>query len=83
MAQIFLKGEPVEGEVAVIDTKDAEEADYNLSPSRWVGQVDEANLGSIPTLVRTLERLGTEEADITSKLLRLLRPLAAETRDVE
>ena len=34
----FLKGEPVEGEVAVITREQAAEADYNLSPSRWVGQ---------------------------------------------
>ena len=34
----FLKGEPVDGEVAVITREQAAEADYNLSPSRWVGQ---------------------------------------------
>ena len=36
LAAAFLKGEPVEGEVAVITREQAEEADYNLSPSRWV-----------------------------------------------
>ena len=38
IAAAFFKGEPVEGEVAVITREQAEEADYNLSPSRWVGQ---------------------------------------------
>ena len=41
LAARFLKGEPVEGEVAVITREQAAEADYNLSPSRWVGQVDQ------------------------------------------
>ena len=33
IAAMFLKGEPVEGEVAVITRDQAAEADYNLSPS--------------------------------------------------
>ena len=40
LAVAFLKGEPVEGEIAVITREQAVEADYNLSPSRWAGQVD-------------------------------------------
>ena len=38
LAAAYLKGEPVEGEIAVITRQQAEEADYNLSPSRWVGR---------------------------------------------
>ena len=41
LAEMFVKAESVEGEVAVITREQAQEADYNLSPSRWVGQVDE------------------------------------------
>ncbi len=37
LADMFLKGEPVEGEIAVITREQARQADYNLSPSRWVG----------------------------------------------
>lgn len=37
IASAYLKGEPVGGEVAVITRAQAAEADYNLSPSRWVG----------------------------------------------
>ncbi|KAF0109705.1 MAG: N-6 DNA methylase [Rhodospirillaceae bacterium] len=33
LAAAYLKGEPVEGEIAVITRQQAEEADYNLSPS--------------------------------------------------
>ena len=39
LAAAFMKGEPVENEIAVITHEEAEKADYNLSPSRWVGQV--------------------------------------------
>ena len=42
LAAAFLKGEPVEGEVAIITRDQAEQADYNLSPSRWVGQSNAA-----------------------------------------
>ena len=38
IAAAFLKGEPMEGEIAVITREQAKEADYNLSPSRWVGR---------------------------------------------
>ena len=37
LAGTFLKGQPLEGELAVITLEQAAEADYNLSPSRWVG----------------------------------------------
>ena len=41
IAAAFLKGEPVEGGVAVITREQAGEADYNFIPSRWVGQADD------------------------------------------
>jgi type I restriction enzyme M protein len=76
LAAVYLKGEAVEGELAVITTQQAEEADYNLSPSKWVGQSDGAEIGSVPKLIRTLEKLNEQEASLTSELLRLLRPLS-------
>lgn len=36
LASTFLKGEAIEGQIAVITRAEAEAADYNLSPSRWV-----------------------------------------------
>ena len=53
-AAAFLKGEPVEGEVAVITRDQAEEADYNLSPNRWVKADEDTSLGSIPSLIPSL-----------------------------
>lgn len=36
LAAAFLAAEPIEGQIAVISRDRAGEADYNLSPSRWV-----------------------------------------------
>lgn len=76
LAAMYLKGEPVEGELAVITTQQAEEADYNLSPSKWVGQNNGAKVGSVPSLIHALEKLNEQEASLTSDLLRLLRLLS-------
>lgn len=78
LAAMYLKAEPVEGELAVITTEQAREADYNLSPSRWVGQNGEADVASIPTLIHKLQELDTQDAGLTSGLLRLLKPLSRE-----
>jgi len=75
LAAAFLKGEPVEGEVAVITQEQAAEADYNLSPSRWVPQGGELEKRSLPALLSELEQLNLRDAEITSDLLRLLAPL--------
>ncbi len=65
LAAAFLRGEPVEGEVAVITREQAEQADYNLSPSRWVGQGATGEYASVPDLVAELRRLsaGIQESD--------------------
>lgn len=76
LAAMYLKGETVAGELAVITTRQTEEADYNLSPSRWVEQNGGTEVGSISTLLRTLEQLNEQEASLTSDLLRLLHPLS-------
>lgn len=76
MAAMYLRGEAVEGELAVIATRQVEDADYNLSPSKWVGQNSGQEVGSIPNLLRTLEQLNAQEAGLTSSLLRLLLPLS-------
>jgi len=76
LAGIYLKGEPVEGEVAIITTQQAAEADYNLSPSKWVGQNGSAEVGSIPALIQQLEQLNAQDLNLTADLLKLLRPLS-------
>jgi type I restriction enzyme M protein len=71
-AAAFLKGEAVEGEVAVITRAQAADADYNLSPSRWVGQSDAVDQKPIKELVVELLRLDQKSLEIDSSLAKML-----------
>lgn len=75
LAAMYLKGEAVEGELGVISTQQAQEADYNLSPSRWVSNGTEGNAKSLTTLLdRFQESLDAEkllEANLQSALAKL------------
>jgi type I restriction enzyme M protein len=81
LAAAFLKGEPVDGEIAVITRRQAEEADYNLSPSRWVQQNEKVDHGSISALVLELERLHQRDAALTIDVLKALKPLVQDSTD--
>ena len=81
LAAAFAKGEPVEGEVAVITREQAQEADYNLSPSRWAGQAEKTQLGSIQSLIDELRNLNAQDAELTGDVVRMLAPLADVGRD--
>jgi len=76
LAAAFLKGEPVDGEVAVITRDQVEEADYNLSPSRWVGQMDAAVHRPIQDIVAELRRLDDEAREIDASLAPMLARLS-------
>ena len=75
LAAAFLKGEPVDGEVAVITRGQAEEADYNLSPSRWVGQTDAMTQRPIKDIVAEMQHLDDEAREIDAALAKMLEPL--------
>ena len=72
LAAMFLKGEPVEGELAVITREQATEADYNLSPSRWVGQGEAVEQRSIAEILDDMQRLDAEARDIDQSLAKIL-----------
>ena len=72
IAAAYLKGEPVEGEIAVITRKQAEEADYNLSPSRWVGQSSSTEVRSISTLIQEMTVLDNKAHQLSAHLSKLL-----------
>lgn len=57
MATVFTKGESVEGEIAVVNKDKIIKADYNLSPSRWVGQNSSAELRNIGDLIHLVDDL--------------------------
>ena len=75
LAAAFLKGEPLEGEVAIITREQAAQADYNLSPSRWVGQTDTLSQRSIKEIVAEMQRLDAEAREIHSRLADILAQL--------
>ncbi len=75
LADAFLEGEPVAGEIAVITREQAKEADYNLSPSRWVGQTDAVSQRSIEDIVAEMQRLDEEAREIDAALIKMLEGL--------
>ena len=75
LAESFVKGEPIKGEIAVITREQAEEADYNLSPSRWVGQTDAADLRPIKDILAEMRRLDAEAREIDASLATMLARL--------
>jgi type I restriction enzyme M protein len=72
LAAAYLKGEPVEGEIAVITRQQAEETDYNLSPSRWAGHSNSADVGSVRALLAELIGLDQQARHLTMSLTKLL-----------
>ena len=72
LAALFVKGELAEGEVAVITRQQAEEVDYNLSPSRWVGQNGNAEQRPIKEIVTEILRLDDQARDIDASLAKML-----------
>jgi type I restriction enzyme M protein len=78
LAAAYLKGEPVEGEIAVITREQVEEADYNLSPSRWVGINEELSLESIPSLLEELRLLNNRDTKLTNNIFKILASFIEE-----
>ena len=72
LASAFVKGEPAEGEVAVITREQAETADYNLSPSRWVTQADAVNQRPIKEIVAEMQSLDEEAREVDALLQEML-----------
>lgn len=75
IAEAFLKGEPVDGELAVITREQARDADYNLSPSRWVGAATNANEVDLNDILGKFESIVAEEAAVSSQLSEVLQKL--------
>ena len=72
LAAAFNKGEPVEGEIAVITRQQAEEADYNLSPSRWVAQASAVLERPIRDIVAEMLQLDEAARTIDAALAKML-----------
>jgi type I restriction enzyme M protein len=75
LAAMYLKGEPVEGEVAVITREQAQEADYNLSPSRWVGGGNDTEHEKLGALLDRYESILKSERSLEQTLTQALQKL--------
>lgn len=75
VADMFNRGDAVEGEVAVITCEEAKEADYNLSPSRWIATSAPDDVGDVPKLIRTLRALSSTLSDVDDSVFSMLRRL--------
>lgn len=75
MAALFAKGDPVEGEIAVISNEQAAEADYNLSPSRWVEADSLERESHIGEIIERFEIIMEEEAIISGRLKSFLKSI--------
>ena len=65
----------MEGEITVITREQAEEADYNLSPGRWVGETESDNEADIHDIIGQFEAVVAEEAAISAKLVAVIQRL--------
>lgn len=72
LAAAFLRGDPIDGELAIITRHQAAEADYNLSPSRWVAQADTGTRRSIRDIVVDMLRLDEQAREIDASLSKML-----------
>ena len=72
LAAAFLKGETADGEIALITRDQAEQADYNLIPSRWARQADAVIHRPVKDILADLQRLDAEAREIDASLTRML-----------
>ena len=79
LAAMYLKGEPVDGEMAVITYEEAKSKDYKLSPSEWVGQNESSTVIPIPILLGQLSKIDLRSQALSATLTQLLSRLSHES----
>lgn len=72
LARMYQAGEPVDGELAIVDLADLADADYNLGPARWAAQSNQAEHRSISEIAQALVAVEQRDAEAA----RTLEPVA-------
>jgi type I restriction enzyme M protein len=80
LAGLYAKGEPVAGELAVITNRQAQEADYNLSPSRWVGSPASLESHDLRQAIEHYESVVAKEAQASRDFAAVVRRLRELSR---
>jgi type I restriction enzyme M protein len=75
LAAMYVKGEPVDGALAVITGQQAKEADYSLSPSRWVGSGNEMQGADLAALLKQYELIVESERSLEQMFAKALQGL--------
>jgi len=75
LAAAYLKGEAVDGEIAVITQQQVEGADYHLSPSRWVGQTAGDSATDLISVLDRFDAVVSAEATLSRELAPVLAAL--------
>ncbi|WP_040837372.1 N-6 DNA methylase [Nocardia brevicatena] len=75
LATLFNTGEPIDGEVAVVELDDIKGADYNLSPARWVTRISDQEHRTIKEIVADLLSLDERAKQIDLTLMKMLEKL--------
>jgi type I restriction enzyme M protein len=68
LASLYVAGEPVAGELAVISIDEAAETDYNLSPGRWVTGAPADDTPDLKSLLAEFTQLQQDENTIADEL---------------
>jgi type I restriction enzyme M protein len=76
-AATYLKGEAIAGELAVITSEQAAEADYNLSPSRWIANPDDSPKHDLTVLLDRFKTCLADEKVIEAEINEALSRLGA------
>ncbi len=77
IAANFVRAESTNGEVAMITRAQAEAADYNLMPSRWIGTAGEEKGEGMGSLITRFEQISREEDHVTAELRNVFSQLGS------
>lgn len=75
IVEVYREYKEIEGLSKIITIKDAAEADYNLSPSRYVSGVEEEEYRSIEEIIKEVKQIEIEKQKIEQKLKDILNKI--------
>ncbi|WP_226533973.1 N-6 DNA methylase [Microbacterium paraoxydans] len=75
LADLYIAGEPIAGELRILDNEEIARADYLLSPDRWVTQLNKVDRRPIAEILADLRALDAEADKIDIKMAELVSNL--------
>lgn len=81
IADLFNKAEAVDGEVLVVSREQIEQADFDLSPSKWVGQTEATQHRGLSELIEAMNVLSKESDSLWKSVAPALSRFALKETD--